>query len=380
MGLRESLRDFFTMQDATAAAKQATGKFAADTEALSQKQDLRALASQIPGALQSGDLSSVAGQAYGLGDPSILKMAIEGNMKAAKGGDDTPLTYQQLLDLGADPQQAAVIATTPSRDRQRQELTAAGSIASRKEQAIDRDQDRSIRSESQHELSRNRFVEGVEKNLKPYRKNMEEIEKLGDVFDLQDRSQWWLAATKILKTIGGEAGALTDSDLNRPFANTAWRNIQDLSTWMGAKSADANNLDPKTVQSIQNLVESAKAFNEKKLKERAQIEIKKRAEVGGGRLRDKDGNPSALLQDVAGEYGFVAAKGKNGLEVGDSVETGKRKPDIDLKGSADAMEMIRKIPAGQQAFAVKKLEEFSKAGKPPSPAFLQKLKELSGSK
>lgn len=381
MGLRESLKDFLTMQEATGLAKQATGKFAADTEALAKKEGLRALASQIPGALQSGDLSQVAGQAYGLGDPSVLKLAIEGQMKGAGKPGDTPLSYQQLLDLGASPEQAAVISSSPSRDQQRQELTAAGTIARGKEMAIDRDRDAATRIRTQDELSRDRFEKSIDTRLKPYRKTLEELEGLDAKFDLKDRSQWWLAATKILKTIGGEAGALTDQDLNRPFANTAWRNVQDLATWMGARSADANNLDPKTIQSIQSLIDNARGFAKKKFDDRAKAEYLKRFEVGGERLKDKDGSPNHLAKEVAADLGFVVGKGKDGkVQIGESIETGTRKPDLDLKGSQDAMGLIRALPAGQQAAAVKKLEEFSKAGKPPSEAFLMKLKQLAGSK
>lgn len=358
------------MQEATAQGAQATGE-------LLRKQNLREVAQQIPGALQSGDLSQIAGQAYGAGDPTLLREALSQQTELAKAAakpQDRPLTGTMLRNafpgMTDEWYQAAELAG--SRDQQRQEFAAISAEKGRQGQSIDRDLDRQLRETNQREQSRERFTKSIEGNLKKYRENMESFERLADL-DPTQNVNFWPQVSTIIKKVGMDAGALSDQDMARFIASTGQRTLTQALQYVGAIDPSKTSVPPQIIDSVQQTINKMKSYSEQKLKERAQAELKKQVKVRGERLDDD------LVKELALDYGFVADKKDGKWQFGDEIELSKTPVSVETRGAgADVKALIGRLSPEQKAAAEKKLAEFAAAKKPVSDAFIQKLRELAG--
>lgn len=384
MGLRATLQDLMSVQNASNSAREATSAYAQGTDALQKQQDLRALASQIPGALSSGNINQLAGDAYALGDNSVLKNVLDQGAKIneAKAKAATNTGAMSLEDLRTnypeiDDAKLVALAKIPSFADQQKALNTGAQIMSREDSKLARQTDTQLRKEKYYEDSRTKFLDTIERNIKPYRKNVEDIEKL-DQMDPNDRIQFWTTATNIVKKIGADAGALSDQDLNRPYANTVGKNVREIGIWMGQVDPSTISFDPRVIDSVKEIISKMKDFQNRKLNERAAIEIKKQAEARKGKLFDKDGNPTQLVQDVAAEYGQVAAKDSKGnFQVGTNIPTGKSKLDPDV-GGPDTMIMVQKLPPDRQAKFLQVFKRYSDQKEPVPAQVLEQLKLEAG--
>jgi hypothetical protein len=384
MGLRESLRDFLTMQEVGDSARQATQKYAADTEALAKKEDLRALASEMPGLLQSGQVDQIAGRAYGLGDTATLQKVLTERTDATKAkaaaANDAGMSLEDLRVNYPEIDDAKLqsLANIKSFADQQKALNTGAAITGNQLNREIKYGDSQERKDDKLQKTRTDFSEKVTKGLEPIRKEVDQLSEIANR-DFQDTTEFWLTATKILKSIGGEAGALTDSDLERPFPATAGRSIKTLATWMGARDPQKTPIDPKTIESVKGIVEAALANRKARLESRSAEEIQKGLTARRDRLVKADeGYVDPIAQEVANSYGQVVSVDKNGkISVGKSVpqESQKVKLDPDLKGGKDAMELINGLSDKNKAFALQKLRTFK--GTVPV-AFMAKLKELQG--
>lgn len=381
MGLRESLRDLFTVQDATAGFAKAGQAYGQQQQQMQATQDLRTLAQQIPGAIESGDYSAVAGDAYALGDNSILKgvMAQQSALAKAKNQpQDTPLTMEQLQQMYPtfSPEQLAAVATAPSRTNQRQELSVLSTYEGRnaqqqlvREAEGRREQDAQISAEDA-------FTKNLRTELRKERDELQQLDKLA-ALDINDRSSFWMAATNMIKTIGREAGALTDNDIGRPFPMTGVRTVKDMLTWLGARDANKNNIDPEILQSVQDILKIARRKAEEIHSKKAQKVIQAEAISKRDRLMP-NGQLSPVIENAAQEYGLVAGfddKGK--FVVGKEIPGRKQKLDFDTAGaSADAVAVAKSLPPDMQARALQMIKKYSDAGKPVPPEMIEKMRQM----
>lgn len=369
MGLRESLRDFFTMQEASAAAAKSTGDVLAQQKTQEQEILRQQLASRIPGAIQSGDLSQVAGEAYGLGDPSLLKAALGQQASAAKASQkpgDVPLVGQELRSAfpGMSDKWYQAAESASSRTQQRQEFAALGS-------QLDRDEDRALRKENQYEQSRARFVQSLDSSLKKYRENLEAFERMQEL-DPMTNVGFWPQVSTIIKKVGMDAGALSDQDMSRFIAATGQRTATKALQYIGAIDPSKSNVDENTIKAVTDVIAKMKSYSENKFKERAQAEMKKRTEVGGTRLSDD------LIKDTALDLGFVANKKDGKWQFGNEVPLSKGKVNFEGGSGAELQTLLGKLPPARQEQAKAAISRMQQKGEPITEAFLNTLRQMAG--
>jgi hypothetical protein len=387
MGLRESLRDFFTMQEASAGAAQSTGALRDQLMQQERMKGLQQLSADIPGALESGNLNEIAGRAYGLGDPTFLNMALKQQGEMAKGAmkpGDEPMDAQTLVDTyGISPTQAQNIAQAGSRSAQVKEISTLSGAESKRAQASLARTAEERRLDEVNQKARVDFTNTVSKTLDPFRKEIKQLDEL-EQMDLGNTTAFWLAATNAIKTIGREAGALTDRDIGRPFPSTAIQNVNQLANWMGARDPSKTPIDPRTIKSIRDIISALKVKREQKFQERAKMEIEKNATSRRGRLVDAENKSfDPVIEQAANEAGLVAGFDDKGrFKVDSSVQRNKERLDPDLLKSSgpEISGLIQKLSPTDQAAALRKLEQYQNEGKKPPQAFIDRLKQLSGGK
>ncbi len=385
MGLRSSLQDLLLMQEASGAARQATKAYEADTRAIAQRDELKALSQDIPGLIEQGNLGQLAGRAYGLGDTGVLDRTLglqatqqanaqKSEMDKPMGLEDLRVNYPEISDAKLQS-----LAKIPSFADQQKALSTGATIEGNK---INRDikfMDAGERRDERLQKTRTDFADKVSKAVEPLRKEVDTLEELANR-NYNDTTEFWLTATKILKSIGGEAGALTDSDLQRPFPATAGRTLNSLAIWMGGLDPNKNPIDPKTIASVKGIVQAALANRKARLEKRSAEALTSNLTSRRDRLVDaENGYIDPIAMEEAAKYGqVVSVDPKTGkISVGKSVpvSTTKFKPDPDLKGGEDAMQLISRLSPKNQAFALQKLQTFK--GQVP-PGFIERLKSLQG--
>lgn len=352
------------MQQASQGAAQATGELVA-------QQNLRDVAQQIPGAVESGDFSQLAASAYGAGDPTILREVMQqqsAREKSAGKPSDKPLSGQLLRDafpgMTDNWYKAAEMAT--SREQQRQEFAIVGSQK-------DRDEDRFLRRESQYEASRDKFTKSLESNLKKYRENLEAFDKLSQL-DPMTNIGFWPQVSTIIKKVGMDAGALSDQDMSRFITATGQRTATQALQYLGAIDPSKTNVPPETIKAVTDVIAKMKNFSESKLKERAQIELKKQAKVRGDRV------PDDLIKEAALEYGFVADKKNGDWQFGDEITTNKISARTEGNTGSEVQELLGRLDPKTQESAKAAIARFAQAKKPIPSEFVEKLRQLAGGK
>lgn len=357
------------MQEATAAGAKATGELLAQKQLMDKQRDLRTLAQELPAAIQGGDLSQVAGQAYGLGDPTIFKTAMDQQSEkaklaatAAKPGDSAITEDATLRAVfpGMDDAWYEAAKTASSRTQQNREFTSLGS-------QIDRDADRGLRRETQYEQSKSRFVKTLETNLKKYRENVEAFEKL-DELDPRSNIGFWPKVSTIIKKVGMDAGALSDQDMQRFITATGHRTMTQALQYLDLVDPSKNSVDEKTIKAVNDVISKMREVSEKKYQERGVAELNKQVKVGGKRLTDD------LVRDAANEVKLVADKKDGNWTFGTEIAGKPQKVDLDVRGQQGLIQMIRSLPPKYQAGALKRLEKFG--DKPVSKEYMDLLYKL----
>jgi hypothetical protein len=376
MGLRESLRDFFTMQQAAAGAAQSTGALRDQVMGMQRQEGLQALAADIPGALESGNLNEIAGRAYGLGDPNILQAAIKQQQDGAGASSDAPRTLEQLKNLYGgylEDAQIAQLAALPSGDQQRKVASDIGQMIGRKESSLDRDADRALRKDTQLEQTRDRFDKSLDSKLNKYRENVEAFQKLQEL-DPYTNVGFWPQLTTIIKKVGMDAGALSDQDRNIFITATGQRTMTQALQYIGAIDPSKNNVPPQTIKAVVDVISKMKGFSENKLKDRAKQELKLQSKVRGNRV------PDDLYKEQALKYGLVANKKDDNWEFGEEIQQSKKRLDPDLLKSSgpEVSGLIEKLNPRRQAQAIQELQRLQSEGKTPSKVFIDALKKEAG--
>jgi hypothetical protein len=368
MGLRESLKDFFTMSEAAQGAEKATGS-------LRDRLEMQAIGKDLPAAIQSGDLSEVAGRAYGIGDPSLLREALgqqSALAKAAMKPEDTPLTMEQLRQAypTLSPEQLNVIASAPSRNAQRLEIGNVASVEGRAAtQALAREE-ATRRMDDKLQQARTDFTSKFNQQMQKNRDEIKQLEELATM-DLADTTQFWLSATNAIKSIGRESGALTDRDINRPFPATAGRTLRELGNWMSLRDPRKNPIDPKTVESLRNIIMGLKEKRQQMAADKAKNVISKEAVARRDRLGLKDGQIDPVIEETAGEFGLVAQFKDGKLVVDKEIPMSTERIDLDSRGAKNAGALIQKVkdPARQAKY----IKALQKGGGTLPPEIMQAL-------
>lgn len=358
------------MQEASAAAAKSTGDVLDQQKAMEKEQLLKQLAGRIPGAIQSGDLSGIAGEAYGLGDPTILREALgqqSAMAKAATKPGDAALKGDALRSAfpGMTPDWYKAAESASSRDQQRQEFAALGS-------QVDRDADRDLRRETQLEATRDRFDKALDSKLKKYRENVEAFEKLQEL-DPMTNVGFWPMLTTIIKKVGMDAGALSDQDRNIFITATGQRTLTQALQYIGAIDPSKNNVPPETIKAVTDVISKMRNFSEKKLKERGAKELATQAEVRGDRI------PDDLYKEKALEFGLVANKKDGKWKFGEEVPMSKGAVSVETRGmGAELQGLLDKLPPARQQQAKAAIARMQQKGEPVSDAFLNTLRQMAG--
>lgn len=377
MGLRESLRDFFTMQEASAAAAQSTGQVLEQQKAQENEQLRKQLASRIPGAIQSGDLSQIAGEAYGLGDPTILREALGQQTalaKAAAKPGDAPLKGESLRAAfpGMSPDWYKAAETAGTRDQQRQEFAAVGAATGREESLRDRDADRRLRQETQYENTRDKFSKSLDSKLKKYKEQDEAFEKLQEL-DPMTNIGFWPQVSTIIKKVGMDAGALSDQDMQRFITATGQRTATQALQYLGAIDPSRTNVDPQTIKAVTDVISKMKDFSEKKLKEEAQKELSRQSLVRGDRV------PDDLYKEEALRFSLVANKKDGKWKFGEELSEKPLAANVETRGAgAELKGLLDKLPPARQEQAKAAIARMQQKGEPISEAFLNTLRQMAG--
>ncbi len=384
MGLRESLQDLLTLQDISGGFAQAGQRFGAQREAMQNASQLRDVAQKLPGALESGDLTGVAAQAYGAGDPLLLQNVLAGNLasqKAANSPGKTPGLQGDAL-RAALPGMAEdfymVAQNIPTLEEQRQLAQTGSSITGAQAQRGLLRLGEERREQSEQMKAQKDFTTKVDNALKKERDDLQQLERVANM-DLSDRTQFWLAATNMIKTIGREAGQLTDNDVGRPFPVTGARTVKDLLTWLGAQKANINNIDPEVLESVQDVLRRATAKVDEQLQTKGIRVIRAEAIAGRDRLL-KDKNVDESIINAAKTIGLTAGFNDKGeFDVGKEIKKSSGKLSMESRGQGDEFQSLyEKLNPQQKLAADRKLKEFKDQGKPIPPGFVQRLKQLVG--
>ena len=328
MALRDLLQSVDFLSEGASGLRQKVGQ-------MEQEKSIRDLAQQVPEAAESGDFSGIAsGMLASTGDATLVRDLMQQQYKSKQAqmaqsmeGRLSPELIAGQLGIPVTDPRVAEIANIPSIKDQQAAVRST-------EQGLSRRTREGRFAKDDEEQARARFADKVDQKVKPYRTALEDITRLQNM-DPQDRTQFAVLMTNVIKSIGKEAGALAKEDIDRPYLQDIRNQMTSLQQyWM----SDSNKVpfNPAQVRSTLGLLSKFEDYNRKKLKTRAAQAIQEQANVGGDRLFGK-ADKAFVVQDAMDRYGVVGKRDKNGRFKVDTEITEKPKTDSDLKNAEPAV-------------------------------------------
>lgn len=362
-------------------ATEATGSLRDTASRMRKEEDLRTLAQQVPGAVESGDYGGLAGEAYALGDPSVLQRIMAGQQSQQKllASNQPGLDVEGLMNTYGVPESVAKNLEKLSldeQDRSAKGWQAKGRLDEQKGSRREREDRQKVQNV---EDARTQLTDRVRSSLKPLQQDLDKLSGIAQL-DSSNATDFWVKATNVIKSVGAEAGALSEQDVGRPFPKNAGSTLRSLGRWMGAIDADKIDLDPKLVRRVDEIIKSAMEKKGEILRQKGLKNLKREALAKRDFLIDKDEKyVDDVIQNYANEFGTVARLNDKGeLEFGERFESRETK-DADLnKADPEVKQMITSLESEEDKNEASQiLKEFMARGDTTSENYKRFINDLA---